>query len=131
MISKSNNAATTKVIDQLGFESIESTLRNTNHKLYDEETGGGLWVGNEVCQIGRKKTRSTCRFEPWCNCKSGSQFLLSIGFLGDLISKERSAEMLTLEDPKLSHKFVNTLNIIAPDTDYLPKIGLVEKLSFK
>ena len=46
MISKSNNAATTKVIDQLGFESIESTLRNTHHKLYDEETGGGLWVGN-------------------------------------------------------------------------------------
>ena len=123
MISKSNNAATTKVIDQLGFESIENTLRNTNHKLYDEETGGGLWVGKRYAKSGVRKPDPLAGLSHGATASQVASFYYQLVF-GHLISKERSAQMLKiLKDPELSHKFVNTLKTIAPDTDIYRKSG--------
>ena len=45
MISKSNNQATTRMIDRLGYEKIESVLTDPQYEFYDENKGGGLWVG--------------------------------------------------------------------------------------
>ena len=45
MIAKSDNNAATRVLDLLGFEKIEHVLTDPKYRLYDEEFGGGLWVG--------------------------------------------------------------------------------------
>ena len=45
MISKSNNAASTRMIDRLGYEKIEAVMTDPKYEFYDEEHGGGLWVG--------------------------------------------------------------------------------------
>ena len=50
MIAKSNNAATTRMIDRVGFEHIERTLRDPKHKLYDPNFGGGALGGQALCR---------------------------------------------------------------------------------
>ncbi|MEL6844130.1 MAG: hypothetical protein AAFP02_13045, partial [Bacteroidota bacterium] len=54
MIAKSNNAATTRMIDLVGFEQIERTMTSPELKLYDPEFGGGLWVGKRYAAGGRR-----------------------------------------------------------------------------
>ena len=39
MIAKSNNAATTRVIERLGFDKIESVMTDSNFNLYDISEG--------------------------------------------------------------------------------------------
>lgn len=114
MIAKSNNAATTRMIDRIGFEHIERTLRDPKHKLYDADYGGGLWVGKRYAAGGRRypdpikgishaaTTEQICRYF----------YLLANG---QLVSEESSGKMMDyLVDPELHHKFVNTLDRVAP-----------------
>jgi beta-lactamase class A len=54
MISISNNKASTRMIDRLGFEKIESVLRDPKHRLYNESTVEGLWVGKRYAALGRR-----------------------------------------------------------------------------
>ncbi|MEL6143026.1 MAG: hypothetical protein AAFU67_15585, partial [Bacteroidota bacterium] len=54
MIAKSDNAATTRMIDRLGFENIARTLTAAHPKLYDPAYGGGLWVGKRYAAGGQK-----------------------------------------------------------------------------
>ncbi|MEO0731887.1 MAG: serine hydrolase, partial [Bacteroidota bacterium] len=54
MIAKSNNAATTRMIDRVGFENIERTMTDPDLKLYDPAFGGGLWVGKRYAAGGRR-----------------------------------------------------------------------------
>ena len=123
MISKSNNAAATRMIDLVGFEKIEEVLRNANHKLYDEETGGGLWVGKRYAKSGKRHP------DPMKGLSHGATASMVCSFyyqlaIGKLIDSERSAEMLEiLKDPALHHKFVNTLKRIAPEASIYRKSG--------
>ncbi|WP_438695857.1 serine hydrolase [Winogradskyella ouciana] len=123
MISKSNNAATTRMIDRVGYEKIEAVLRAPKHKLYDEETGGGLWVGKRYGGGG-----DTNR-EPLKNLSHAATTMQVCSFyyqlvMGNLISDERSKEMLEImKDPALHHKFVNTLDKIAPRAKIYRKSG--------
>ena len=41
-------------MDLLGFEKIEKVLTDPNYLLYDEEHGGGLWVGKRYAKTGRR-----------------------------------------------------------------------------
>ena len=123
MISKSNNAATTRMIDRVGYAKIEEVLRAPKHKLYDEETGGGLWVGKRYGGGG-----DTNR-EPLKNLSHAATTMQVCSFyyqlvMGNLISNERSKEMLEImKDPALHHKFVNTLDKIAPKAKVYRKSG--------
>ena len=54
MISKSNNAAATRMIDLVGFKKIEAVLRLAEVDLYNENTGGGLWVGKRYAKSGKR-----------------------------------------------------------------------------
>ena len=45
MISKSDNAAATRMIDRVGYHRIEKVMTNPKYALYDKKQGGGLWVG--------------------------------------------------------------------------------------
>lgn len=123
MIRRSNNAASTRMIDRLGYEKIEAVLREANYKFYDESVGGGLWVGKRYAAGGRRypdplkglshaaTTWQVCNF----------YYLL---VMGQLVSPERSGQMLhIMADPALHHKFVNTLDEIAPKARIYRKSG--------
>ncbi len=123
MIAKSNNAATTRMIDRIGFEHIERTMRDPKHQLYDPNFGGGLWVGKRYAAGGRRypdpmkgishaaTTDQICRYF----------YLLANG---RLVSQESSEKMMSyLVDPELHHKFVNTLDRVAPRAKVYRKSG--------
>lgn len=123
MIARSNNAATTRMIDRVGFENIERTMTAPQLKLYDPAFGGGLWVGKRYAAGGRRypdpikglshaaTTEQVCRYF----------YLLAND---QLISPESSAKMRSyLVNPELHHKFVNTLDRIAPQAKVYRKSG--------
>ncbi|SER34491.1 serine hydrolase [Neolewinella agarilytica] len=123
MIAKSNNAATTRMIDRVGFENIERTMTDPNYRLYDPEFGGGLWVGKRYAAGGRRypdpmrgishaaTTEQICRYF----------YLLANG---ELVSEKSSATMMSyLVDPALHHKFVSVLDRVAPNAKVYRKSG--------
>ncbi|MEN8187299.1 MAG: serine hydrolase [Bacteroidota bacterium] len=123
MISKSDNSATTRIIDALGYEKIESVLRNTEHKLYDEKYGGGLWVGKRYASTGERSPDPVKGLSHGASSIQVCSFYYQLVF-GKLVNKERSAQMLeVLKDPALKHKFVNTLHKIAPEASVYRKSG--------
>ena len=123
MIAKSNNAATTRMIDRVGFEAIANTMTDPELKLYDPEHGGGLWVGKRYAAGGKRNpdpmkgishaatTEQICRFF----------YLLANN---ELISEQSSKKMKSyLVDPELHHKFVNVLDRVAPNAKVYRKSG--------
>ncbi|WP_452224467.1 serine hydrolase [Lacinutrix chionoecetis] len=123
MISKSNNAASTRMIDRVGYEKIEEVLRAPKTKLYDEEVGGGLWVGKRYASGGRRYPEPIKGLSHAATTKQVCSFYYQLA-LGNLVSTERSKEMLDImKDPALHHKFVNTLDRIAPKATIYRKSG--------
>lgn len=123
MISKSNNQATTRMIDRVGYEKIEEVLRMPDYKLYDEEVGGGLWVGKRYAAGGRRYPEPLKGLSHAATTKQVCSFYYQL-VMGNLVSEERSEEMLEImEKPELHHKFVNTLERIAPQARLFRKSG--------
>ena len=123
MIAKSNNAATTRMIDRVGFENIERTMTDPDLKLYDPAYGGGLWVGKRYAAGGRRHpdpmkgishaatTEQICRYF----------YLLAND---ELVSEEACEKMRSyLVDPQLHHKFVSVLDRVAPRAKVYRKSG--------
>ena len=123
MISKSNNAASTRMIDRVGYDKIESVLRSDQLKLYDEEVGGGLWVGKRYAAGGKRHPEPMKGLSHAATARQVCSFYYQL-VVGNLVSPERSEEMLDImKDPALHHKFVNTLDKIAPKADLYRKSG--------
>ena len=123
MIAKSNNAAATRMMDLVGFEKIEAVLRLSSQQFYDENTGGGLWCGKRYAKTGKRNP------DPMKGLSHGATTYQVCNFyyhlaIGELIDRENSTKMLEiLKDPLLHHKFVNTLDRIAPDATIYRKSG--------
>ena len=123
MISKSNNRASTRNIDRVGYKKIEQVLRAPKHKLYDEEVGGGLWVGKRYASAGKRYPDPIIGLSHAATTRQVCSFYYQLA-LGNLISTERSKEMLQImKKPALHHKFVNTLDKVAPKADVYRKSG--------
>ncbi|GAA0871700.1 hypothetical protein GCM10009117_08460 [Gangjinia marincola] len=123
MISKSNNQASTRNIDRVGYEKIEEVLRAPRHELYDEETGGGLWVGKRYAAGGRRYPDPLKGLSHAATVRQVCSFYYQLA-VGNLISTERSEQMLDImKDPALHHKFVNTLDKVAPKATFYRKSG--------
>lgn len=123
MISKSNNRASTRMIDRLGYKKIEEVLRAPAIKLYDEKVGGGLWVGKRYAAAGKRNPDPIKGLSHAATTRQVCNFYYQLA-MGNLISTEKSTEMLEImKDPALHHKFVNTLDIVAPKADVYRKSG--------
>jgi beta-lactamase class A len=123
MIAKSNNAATTRMIDRLGFRKIARTMTAPALKLYDPAYGGGLWVGKRYAAGGK---RSPDPMKGISHAATTEQICRYFYLLAndELISEEASKKMRTyLVNPELHHKFVNTLDRVAPDATVYRKSG--------
>ena len=127
MISKSSNVAATELMDMLGFEKIESVLEDPKYDLYDEEYGGGLWVGKRYAKTGERHPDPLRGISHGATVTQVCRYYYLMAY-GKLISYDRSQEMLELmADPKLHHKFVANLEKIAPEAKLYRKSGTWRK----
>jgi beta-lactamase class A len=123
MISQSDNPAATRMYERVGFSKIESVLTDPRYDFYDTDYGGGLWVGKPYAKTGE---RNPDPLEGLSHAATATQvcrfyYLLA---MGKLVSRDRSEQMLEiLSDPEIHHKFVSTLDIVAPDADLYRKSG--------
>ena len=123
MIAKSDNAASTRMIDRLGYKKIEEVLTDPRYNLYDEDFGGGLWVGKRYASDGPRYPDPILGLSHSATVSQVCRFYYLMAF-GQLVSVERSAEMLDIMiDPKLHHKFVNSIEKIDPEAKLYRKSG--------
>lgn len=123
MIANSNNAATTRMIDRIGFDRIERTMTDPNLKLYDPAFGGGLWVGKRYAAGGKRHPDPMLGISHAATTEQICRYFYLLAN-DQLISEESSEKMKTyLVDPELHHKFVNVLDQVAPDAKVYRKSG--------
>lgn len=123
MIAKSNNAATTRIIEALGYDKIAETMTKNKYQLYNENEGGGLWVGKKYAKAGYKKPDPLKGLSHAATVEQVARFYTMLAY-GKLVNEEWSREMMRyLLDSEINHKFVKTLTRIAPNADVYRKSG--------
>jgi beta-lactamase class A len=123
MICYSNNQASTRMIDRLGYDKIEAVLTDPRYQLYDEEFGGGLWVGKRYAASGLRHPDPIKGLSHAATVSQVCRFYYMMA-TGDLVSPVRCRQMLDImDDPALHHKFVNTLDQVAPQAKLYRKSG--------
>lgn len=123
MISRSNNEATTRMIDLLGYEKIQSVMTDPKYMFYDKSRGGGLWVGKRYGSGGDTNREPLKNLSHAATVDQVCRYYYLLAN-GKLVNKGRSKQMLDIMgDPELHHKFVNTLDHIAPDARLYRKSG--------
>ncbi|MCF8237774.1 MAG: class A beta-lactamase-related serine hydrolase [Saprospiraceae bacterium] len=123
MIAKSNNAATTRMIDRVGMNKIAEVMQDPRYHLYDRTDKGGLWVGKAYGRGGARKGDPLKNISHAATAEQVCRYYYMLAN-GQLVSPERSRQMLDIMgDPELHHKFVNVLDRIAPDAKVFRKSG--------
>ncbi|MEZ5197557.1 MAG: serine hydrolase [Bacteroidales bacterium] len=123
MISRSDNAASTRMIDRLGYEKIEQVLTDPRYELYDEDYGGGLWVGKRYAKYGERYPDPLKGLSHAATVSQVCRYYYLLAY-GKLVSFERSKIILDMMvSPELHHKFVNTLDQVAPKAKLFRKSG--------
>lgn len=123
MISKSNNEASTRMIDRLGYEKIQAVMTDPKYEFYDEENGGGLWVGKRYGGGGDTNREPLKNLSHAATVTQVCRYYYLLAN-GKLVNRQRSKQMLDImENPELHHKFVNTLDLIAPKARVFRKSG--------
>lgn len=123
MIRVSSNAAATRLIDQVGMAKIQAVLQDPQYGFYDEERGGGLWLGKRYASKGPRIG------DPINNISHGATATQVCRFFyllseGRLINPQRSTQMLAnLSNPQLHHKFVSQVEKRAPGARMYRKSG--------
>ncbi|QWX82694.1 serine hydrolase [Cellulophaga sp. HaHaR_3_176] len=123
MISKSNNQASTRMIDRVGYKKIEDVMTDPKYAFYDEHKGGGLWVGKRYGSGGDTNREPLKNLSHAATVTQVCRYYYLLAN-GKLVNEKRSKQMLDImENPELHHKFVNTLDIIAPEARLFRKSG--------
>jgi beta-lactamase class A len=123
MISKSNNAASTRMIDRVGYEKLEAVMTDPKYGFYDEEKGGGLWVGKHYGGGGDTNREPLKNLSHAASVTQVCRYYYMLAN-GELVSRKRSEQMLEImENPDLHHKFISVLDKIAPNASVYRKSG--------
>ncbi len=123
MIARSNNRATTRMIERLGFEAIAQTLTSPEYRLYNKKLGGGLWVGKKYAASGKRNPDPLKGLSHAATADQVARFYTMLAF-GKLVDYEASKQMLKyMGNPELHHKFVNTIEKLAPYAQIYRKSG--------
>ncbi len=123
MIARSDNEAATRIMDLLGFEKIEKVLTDPKYLLYDEEQGGGLWVGKRYAKTGKRYPEPIKGISHAATVNQVCRFYYLL-INGQLVNFDRSSQMLSImEDPELHHKFVNAIEKAEPNAKLFRKSG--------
>lgn len=123
MIRKSNNAASTRMIDRVGFQKIADVMQDPRYGLYDRKDGGGLWVGKRYAAKGARNPDPLKGLSHAATVDKVCSFYYMLAN-DELVSPERSKEMRAIMTaPGLQHKFVNTIKKIAPYAKLYRKSG--------
>jgi len=123
MIAKSNNKATTRVIERIGLEKIASVLQSDNYNLYDIKKGGGLWVGKKYAKADVRKPDPLFGISHGATVHQVCRFYTMLAY-GKLVSSVYNEEMQKyLVKPEINHKFVNTLRKLEPGVIMYRKSG--------
>ena len=123
MISKSDNRASTRMIDRLGYQKIAEVLTAPRYELYDEDGYGGLWVGKRYAAAGQRYPDPIKGLSHAATARQVARFYYLLAF-GQLVNSKRSEQMLNIMvDPALQHKLVNTYKRIAPKARLFRKSG--------
>ena len=123
MIRYSNNDATTRIIERLGFRTIAAVLTAPSYQLFDMHRGGGLWVGKTYAKQGKRYPDPLQGLSHAATVTQVCRFYYML-VTGRLIGPERSAQMLTImANPGLNHKFVAALADKVPKTRLFRKSG--------
>ena len=124
MIRISCNASSTALIDKLGYDKIANVLQDERYRLYDEmQFGGGLWVGKRYAAGGPRNPEPIKGLSHAATVTQVCRFYYMLAY-GKLISCDASEKMLEyLRDPRLHHKFVHSLNKLAPEAELYRKSG--------
>lgn len=123
MIAKSNNQASTRMIDRVGYAKIEAVLTDPRYALYDRKEGGGLWVGKRYAAGGARNPDPMKGLSHAATAEQVCRFYYMVA-KGQLINEQRSQQMMEyLADPLLHHKFVHTLDKVAPKARLYRKSG--------
>lgn len=124
MIRKSSNTAATRMIDRVGgIDAVNAVMTDPKYELYDPNFGGGLWVGKRYAKAGEVHR------DPLKNISHGASVTQVCRFYyllatGRLINPKRSLDMLKImSDPGIHHKFVHTLEEVAPNASLYRKSG--------
>ena len=123
MISKSNNAASTRMIDRVGYDKLEAVMTDPKYDFYDQDHGGGLWVGKRYGGGGNTNREPIKNLSHAASVTQVCRYYYLLAN-GKLVNEKRSKQMLDImENPALHHKFVNTLDEIAPNARLFRKSG--------
>ncbi len=123
MISVSDNQASTRMIDRLGYKKIEAVMTDPKYGFYDERNGGGLWVGKRYGGGGDTNREPLKNLSHAATVAQVCKYYYLLAN-GKLVNGKRSKQMLDImENPELHHKFVNTLDQIAPNARLFRKSG--------
>ncbi len=123
MIRTSSNKAATRVMDRVGMKKIEAVLRDPRYGFYDENGGGGLWVGKRYAAEGPRRGDPLFNLSHGATANQVARFYYLLA-TGRLVSPERSRQMLQdLSEPALNHKFVAALRLRAPAARLYRKSG--------
>ena len=123
MIQSSSNIEATRLYELVGPSRIAEILQSDRYRLYDIETGGGLWVGKPY---GKKPAWKRDPLKNASHAASGIQvarfyFLLESDEL--VTPKYCRAMKDILANSSINHKFVKGLKTNNPDARIYRKSG--------
>ena len=123
MIRKSSNRDSTSLWELVGPVRLAEILRSDRYRLYDEKTGGGLWVGKAYAKNKLWKRDPLANFSHAASGIQAARFFYMLQ-RGELVNPQYSHEMKNiLADSAINHKFVKGLAARQPEAKIYRKSG--------
>ncbi|MFH0924466.1 MAG: serine hydrolase [bacterium] len=123
MISLSDNAAATRMIDRIGLIKINGIMMDKKYELFDKNRGGGLWVGKRYNKDDERILDPIAGLSHAATVNQVCRFYYMLAY-GKIINPKLSCEMLQiLSNPAIHHKFVGVIEKEAPEAILFRKSG--------